>query len=45
MSFKVIIVTVETFMAPIYEPLHINCLERERERDNKEEKIYMKTTI
>jgi len=33
MSFKVVIVTVETFMVPIYEPLHINCLERERERE------------
>jgi len=32
MSFKVVIVTVETFMVPIDEPLHINCLERERER-------------
>jgi hypothetical protein len=44
MSFKVVIVTVETFMVP---PLHINCLEREREResDNKVEKIYMKTSV
>jgi hypothetical protein len=43
MSFKVVIVTVETFMVPIDEPLHINCLERES--DNKVEKIYMKTSV